>query len=230
MTSRKAFLNAGALAALLPAMGASPSPAPAVSPHPAPTPTIPPFRFDLAAFDAGAAAKTAAHRHMFAAHKIAGGQVLDTIKTVIDAYVSVGTAASSVATAAVLYHGASIALAFDDSVWHELLVPAIAHAPAGFKDDVAPYKSAKGNPFRQTHDADAGSVETLAAGGTRLYVCNHAAAGFAQFVARANGITAPEAYARFVKGLLPGASLVPAGVWAVCALQERGYTYEQVNL
>jgi intracellular sulfur oxidation DsrE/DsrF family protein len=37
-------------------------------------------------------------------------------------------------------------------------------------------------------------------------------------------------YDRLTKALVPSASVVPAGVWAVHAIQERRFTYLQTTL
>jgi intracellular sulfur oxidation DsrE/DsrF family protein len=167
---------------------------------------------------------------MFAATKLAEGTVLDAIQNTLDAYASTGVAASTVATAAVLYHEASIGMAFDDAAWLDLFIPAFAQAPSMMKADIEAYKSAKGNPLRQPRTPNGASVEGLVAKGTRFYVCNNATKGFAGMIAGVVKSTPPEVYGRLVKGLLPGATLVPAGVWAVHALQERRFTYLQTTL
>jgi hypothetical protein len=43
-------------------------------------------------------------------------------------------------------------------------------------------------------------------------------------------MTPAAAYAKLASNLVPHAMLVPAGVWAVHALQEARFTYEQVTL
>lgn len=218
MTSRKVFLGASALAALVPvAAEAAGSPAP--SPSPSPEPTLPPLAFDLPAFDA-ACARPAQHRHMFASTKLSGGVVLDAVKNTIDAYASIGVSASTVATSVVLYHGLSIGIALDDGVWKDLIVPAIPKMPDGMRPDTDAYKGATGNPF---HDA-------VASGGTLFYVCNNAVKGFAHLFASLTKRSTLDVYQQISKGLLSGATLVPAGVWAVHALQERRFTYLQTTL
>ncbi|MBV8491152.1 MAG: hypothetical protein JO199_11540 [Candidatus Eremiobacteraeota bacterium] len=225
MSSRKEFLGAGAVAALVPALGAAPASSPSASPSPAPEPTFPPLNFDLAAFDA-ACARPAAHRHMFASTLLSDGRPLDAIKTVFDVYTSLGVAASAVATSAVLYHGASICLALNDDVWRTILLPAIPKMQDGpMRKDLEDYKSGSGNPFRQSKKPGGVSYELVAAQGTLFYVCNEAAKGFASFLSKLNDAAPLETYAAIVKGLLPSASLVPAGVWAIHAIQERGFTY-----
>ncbi|HTX59684.1 MAG TPA: hypothetical protein VMH02_08370 [Verrucomicrobiae bacterium] len=240
MPSRLDFLAAGAIAALAPATAAaSPSPAQSASPKasPSPEPSFPPLHFDMAAFDA--ALETAApHRHMFASLRLDGGQVLDTMRGVLSAYAQIGVAAKDVHPVAVLYHGEAITLGFDDTVWNDYLIPTHAKDPKTFdafdKDFASVYTpgKTKGNPeLHKTNDKDDSSIEGLVAdAGARFFVCNEATKGFASYIARHLKKSPLDVYAAMASNLVPNAMLVPAGVWAVHAVQERRYTYQQVNL
>jgi intracellular sulfur oxidation DsrE/DsrF family protein len=218
MQTRKDFLAAGAVAALLPVAANAAAPAPSASPA-AHEKTD--FVFDLAAFDA-ATSRPAQHRNAFASTKIDDGTVLRAVENTLDAYESVKVPLSSVLPAVVLYHGSSIAMAFDDAIWKEYLIPSIPKAPEDLRADIAGYAKATGNPFPQ--------VGKLVSKGTLFFVCNNATLGFATFIGRLRGEETDAVYARLAGGLLPGASLVPAGVWAVHALQERRFTYLQTTL
>jgi hypothetical protein len=238
MSTRKSFLASGAaLAALAPAVAAaSPSPAPSPQAKASPEPSIPPLAFGLAAFDA-ALATTATHRHLFASTKIDGGEVFGAMRGTLKAYADIGVAVSDVRPVAVLYHGASIALAFDDSMWNEYFLPANAkddpaHAEIhkDFASVIDPKK--KGNPclHREGGDYDS-SIESLVAdAGARFFICNNAARGFAGLLAHRTGKSAADVYKELAAHLVPNAMLVPAGVWAVHAVQERHYTLLQTSL
>jgi intracellular sulfur oxidation DsrE/DsrF family protein len=224
------FLAGSTLAALSPALAtATPSPAPS------PTPSMPPLNFDLAAFDAALQTK-AAHRHMFASVKLSSGQVLDTMRGVIDAYKEVGVSSGDVQTAAVLYHGAAVTLAFDDSMWNRYFIPMHAKAPKDHVELITDFNTVyeaqkKGNPLlHKSGDPDDSSVETLVTYGARFFVCNRATQGFAQYIAHQMNQKPVAVYNDLAAHLVSNATLVPAGVWAVHAIQERHYTYEQVNL
>ena len=227
MTSRKDFLAAGALAALVPA-AAQASTDPTTTPSPVPTPSIPPLTFDLAAFDA-ACARRAEHRHMFASKAIDGGSAFDAVKSTLDAYAAIGVEATAVATSVVLYHF-SFALGFDDDAWLQIFFPAIARLPEDLRTIFDPYKNAKSNPFFKSKSAFGSSYDQLAKGGTLFYVCNNATRGFSFALAKALGRSPADVYRHLAGGLLPGASLVPAGVWAIHALQERRFTYLQATM
>jgi intracellular sulfur oxidation DsrE/DsrF family protein len=219
MQTRADFLAAGSSAAI----------AAVASPKPSPSATIGPLQFDLAAFDA-ATAKNVPHKHLFADTKLARGGVLDAVQNTLDAYASLGVAPSQVATVVVLYHGPSLALALDDAVWRDLLVAAIAKAPPSARADLEPYRKAIGNPFLRSDTPDARTVPRLVKQGTLFFVCNNAVKGFSDLLGTATGKGAKAVYERLAGGLLAGATLVPAGVWAIHALQERHYTYLQTSL
>lgn len=230
MHTRADFLAAGALAALIPSLGtAAQAQDAALAATPPPADAIPPLSFDLAAFDA-ATGKPASHRPMFASTKLAGGTVLDAVKSTLDAFALLKEPLASVSSAVVLYHGASIMLAFDDGVWQELLLPAFPKLPPHIRDDVADYKDAHGNPFHKPAKPDQVSVDGLAKSGTLFFVCNNATEGFAHLLAGITKSSQLKVYRQLVAGLVQNASLVPAGVWAVHALQERRYTYLQTTL
>ena len=235
MQTRLDFLGAATLAALAPVAAdaaASPSPAPAASP--AAQPTIGPLPFDLAAFDA-ALETSAPHKHLFAATKLESGLVLGQMRGTLKAYAEIGTPLTDVRPAAVFYHGGSIMLAFDDAAWNAYFIPMQPKTAAGAneysKDFATVWDGQKrGNPcLHKTGSADDTSIEGLTQDGARFFVCNNAAKGFAGFIARALKKSPLEVYRGMVAHLLPNAMLVPAGVWAVHAVQERHYTLLQTT-
>jgi intracellular sulfur oxidation DsrE/DsrF family protein len=95
---------------------------------------------------------------------------------------------------------------------------------------MAGYKGTRTNPFLKSTKPEEASVESLVKGGTIFFACNNATQGFAHLLASIAKSPPRAMYDRLVAGLVPGASLVPAGVWAVHALQDRHYTYLQTTL
>jgi intracellular sulfur oxidation DsrE/DsrF family protein len=229
MQTRADFLATGALAAL----AATPSPKPEAKP------AYPPLGFDTKAFDdalKSASNGPAAHRHMFAAQRIDSGQVFGTMQGVLDAYASTGVDVATVASVAILYHGMSVVLALDDAMWNRYVLPnrdkAFKEAKEQAKDLDSVYDaSTKGNPcLHRTNKEDDASIERLTSEGSRFFVCNHALQGVASFLARGLKADKLTVYRDLAAHLVPRSMLVPAGIWAVHAIQERGYTYQQVNL
>jgi hypothetical protein len=215
MTTRKDFLAAGAaLSALAPQLAAAPLPAASATPAP-----MPHLSFDLAAFDAALNAP-AKHRHLFSG-KTADGDAFDTVRTVLDAYKSIAMPMNTVHPAAVLYHFAAIS-GLDDTVWNTLIIPNLAKLPKGLRDEVGALKAGTGNPSTATI---AGLVTDA---NMATFVCNNAMTGLASVLAKASGADPVTTYATMSKHLVSNAMLVPAGVWAVHAVQEHGYSLLQV--
>jgi hypothetical protein len=131
--SRSNFLAGSIVAAIAPVVASA---EPGIDRSPAtPAPAaFPPLRFETAAFEA-ALATTAAHRHLFTAVKLENAVVLTAIRSTLDAYAEIGVPLRDVQPVAALYHGISIALAFDDAAWNEFFIPAGKNAIAAKKRD-----------------------------------------------------------------------------------------------
>jgi hypothetical protein len=240
MSTRKNFLaSSAALAAFVPSAVGAATPSPSPSPPPAaPEPTMAPLNFEIAAFDL-ALGTSALHKHLFTAVKIDGGEVFGAMRGTLDAYAGMGVSLKEVKPAAVLYHGVAIALGFDDLVWNQFFLPMLAlygtderstEIKKDFDSIVDPKK--KGNPclHKQGGDYDT-SIESLVAdAGARIFLCNHATNGVASIVAHKLGKNAADVYKTMSAHLVPNAMLVPAGVWAVHAIQERHYTFLPTSL
>jgi hypothetical protein len=241
MSTRKSFLaSTAALTALAP-MTAAASPSPAPSPAASAPPAgddIPELKFSLAAFEA-ALATSSIHRHLFTSVKIDGGEVFGAMRGTLDAYAGMGVPMSAVRPVAVLYHGPSIALAFDDVVWNEYFLPFAAtkgstpmatERLADFATVIDPKK--KGNPCLHKTGGDYDtSIESLVAdANAHFFLCNNATRGFAGIIAKKLEKHPADVYALMSVHLVPNAMLVPAGVWGVHAVQERRYTLLQTSL
>jgi hypothetical protein len=233
MTTRSEFL-AGAVVSV--AAPTTATPAPTSSPTAQPEPSFPPLHFDVAAFDA-ALATSAAHRHLFATTKLDGGLALAQIRGVADAYASLGVSSQDVHPVAVFYHGESITLGFDDVIWDDYFIPMRPkdkqHLNEYAKDFETVYDpKVRGNPcLHKTGKKEDSSIEYLVANlQARFFVCNNAAKGFSQYIAEHLKLDPLVVYARMAAHLVPNGMLVPAGIWAVHAIQERHYTYLQATL
>lgn len=227
MTTRKDFLIASAAAAAL-----APAAASAAAATPAMSGEIPAFVFDKAAFDA-IATRDVKHRFSFASEKLQDGQICSTMTNVLDACDgALGEKPVSATSAAVLYHGTSLALGFNDVVWNEMFAKALPKLAPGIRADLGDLKAGDGNQWLhkpKSGDYDA-SIDTLGKRGAVFFLCNNATTGFAHSLATALNITPAAAYAKLTSNLVPHAMLVPAGVWAIHALQEAHFTYQQVTL
>lgn len=130
------------------------------------------------------------------------GNALGAAVHTVDAYREIGVAVAEVRTAMVFYHDVAVLSAFDDVVWTKYVVPAkvLAKRPVLARNVPTP-----------------------------TFACNLATHGFASRLAEALHLRADAVYLDMVAHLLPAAMLVPAGVWAIGAIVERGYTMLQYS-
>src|SRR5579872_6500009 len=184
MTTRKDFLAASSVLALAPALADAATPSPSPSPKAAAKRPPLTFTFDRSRFDE-ILAKPAKHKQCFGAIRMVA-DVLGSMNNSINAYenyLKEGTGAMQ--AVAVLYHGFSIALAFNDTLWNEYLIPLLntkqfqKFASAEERDAVAKIALGKGNPFLHSasSDPDDVSVERLVSKGSSFFVCHNAIAG-----------------------------------------------------
>lgn len=239
MNTRKDFLLASSLLTLAPALADAATPTPSPSPSPKAGAKRPPltFTFDRARFDE-ILAKPVKHKQCFGAIKLVP-DVLDGMNNSINAYEEyLKEGVGAMQAAAVLYHGFSIALAFNDALWNEYLIPLLGskqfqkYASAEERDAVAKVAPGKGNPFLHSasSDPDDVSVERLVSRGSSFFVCHNAIAGASGFIADSSKQPVEKVHAAIMNGIVPGALAVPAGVMAVNACQEAKFTYIQSSL
>ncbi|HTX57623.1 MAG TPA: hypothetical protein VMD47_11050 [Candidatus Acidoferrales bacterium] len=224
MTTRKDFLVAGTIAAAL-AGGATAGATAA--------PANPKLDFDLDAFNA-LLETSQSHKNLFAACVINGGEVFGAIRNTLNAYRDTGIDWNDVFPVAVLYHGVSIALAFDDAAWNDYFIPFARHSPKSYapRVQIESVRTTGGNPcLREQGGRNDTSIRSLIAdAGTRFFVCNNAAHGFANAIAVKLKKSPDTVYADLARHLVPNAMLVPAGVWAVHAIQEQRFTLLHTSL
>ncbi|NNN00183.1 MAG: hypothetical protein HKL91_10335 [Candidatus Eremiobacteraeota bacterium] len=233
MSTRKGFIAVGTALAALASFFEAPVGAAADPLLPSPG-GISPMQFDLAAFEA-MLGTPATHRHLFASKLVEDGDVFDAVGNTMSAYRLLGTPFATIFPVAVLYHVA-IALAFNDAIWNEIFIPSAAQLPAWIRASLPTVlKPGSGNPGLHAavgaRPDDLTSIDALLAQ-TRLqlYVCNNALYGFAANLASLIDESPGATYTRLTQGLVPRATVVPAGVWAVHAVQERGFTLLQTSL
>lgn len=226
--SRRAFvLSAATAAAAVPAVGAA---APAGTPPAAPATNVGdtvPFAFDRTAF-AAVLNQPFPHRQVLAARSFAEARDgLNLLRNSIEAYVDpmyFAAGPNGLHAAAVLYHGDSLLLALDETMYAKYPLAATILAFAG---------SAKPGIEQgaQTNPGASFYRRLVAEHRVSFFVCNNALSGIAAYIA---GILArPGAPTRdsvvaihddMAAHFLPGTWLVPAGVAALNAAQEARFT------
>jgi hypothetical protein len=223
MQTRGDFLTiAGALAAVPPMSGATPQPTASLAEAPSMEEVLP-RGFDTANFDA-ALATPAKHKYLFAC--ISEVTVaLAAIRSTLNAHHVLDVPPSEVAPAVVFYHGVSVLYGFDDAMWSRYVIPT----------DSAPTSIAKGkitgNPIlkKKGGDWDTSVPALVADANARFFVCNLATHGWATRIAKSLHLSAKDVYDNLASHMIPNAMLVPAGVWAIHAIQERQYTLLQFS-
>lgn len=227
MTTRKDFLAAGAIAATMPAVAL----ADASVQHTTPAK----LDFDVETFTQ-LLDGSQSHKLLFASCEINGGEVLGAMRNTLNAYRDIGVTWSDVFPVAVLYHGLSICLAFDDTIWNEYVIPLqgkrAKDSPQAKQIASVRKNGGMGNPcLREQGGENDTSIRALVADtGARFFVCNNAAHGAANLIGTAFGKSPEAVYNDLAHHLVPNALLVPAGVWAVHAIQEQRFTLLQTSL
>lgn len=154
------------------------------------------------------------HRQVFGAHGTDMAALFDEMNASLDAYeYALHEGPGTLQVLAVLY-GAATPAAISGAVWRTYRLGPRLHADAAQ------------NPFAKR-------ITQLQKRGARFVVCNNSLRGLA--IAVANGV--PEVQdpvdrvlQRMHGNLVHGVTIVPAGVQAINAAQEAGYTYLPVSL
>jgi len=171
---------------------------------------------------------TAPHRQVFDSPQIQDGAALSKASLFLAGYHEVyGTADADVNVVIVIRHRA-IAMALASSVW----------ARYDFIGDQTKLKdpttgrTAKRNPFLGVTDTDKyaliepdASLDALIAHGAIVLACNLALGGFAYQIADKTKQPVDSVKAELAHGLVPGATLVPSGVFGVARAEEAGCHY-----
>jgi intracellular sulfur oxidation DsrE/DsrF family protein len=167
----------------------------------------------------GAAAR---HKQAFGIRTVSDGEGLAQMRNAFNAYeIARGEGPGTLHTVGVFYGGPSIALAFDDATWTAYR---IAEA-LKLRNDAVSLDTTHGNPFARGTDT---SIATLVGRGAAFFACNNAVEGFAKSLTAGLGLVhdpIERVAARLRAALLPGVTLVPAGVAAINDVQEQHYTY-----
>jgi len=169
-------------------------------------------------------AAPAVHKQVFGIRHVADGEGLGQMRNSLNAYEIARSEGPGTLHALGVLYGSSVALAFADEAWRKYR---IAEA-LKFRGDELSASVSAGNPFANGGDA---SIATLSRRGAAFFVCNNALGGFAKSLVAGLGLVhgPVESVADALRAaLLPGATLVPAGVAALNDAQERHYTYVAV--
>lgn len=164
------------------------------------------------------------HRQVFDAVTPNGGYAFVFANVFLDANNRAsGVRDDDLGVVIVLRHEA-VVLALGDALWAKYHL-----GEAASITDPATREPAVRNLFYHPHEGDlrmrGASIDALQARGVIVGVCGTALRGVSRERAEMAGMTRDAAADEWVAGVLPGITVLPAGVWGVNRAQERGCTY-----
>jgi intracellular sulfur oxidation DsrE/DsrF family protein len=179
-------------------------------------------------------ARSARHRQVIAAPKLNGGAALRYAGNTLNAFqFALGQGAGSCHVVAVFY-GTSLGYVLDDQIWarykfFDLLdaagdpLPAMVHTPANPFYRARSTMSATASPSDERGFYHDFTVEALTKRGVSWFACDNALHSLSGQIAQTQGADASHVYGDFVAHLVPGTTIVPAGVAAIVVAQELRY-------
>lgn len=218
MTTRRDFLTVGTGSIALAALGTTTA-ASTSTPTPIATPASTAFVFDQAAYNA-VVTKAAKHKLGFGAMNSADGYITSVMQKVLDVWTDdLHTSPQDLHAIGIFYHWGAF-LSLNDDIWNLLLEHRVKFPL--FANTIAAGKPNGGNPYTAT-------LSLLAQKGANFLICNNALTGIAEDIARILKLDKVETIHRVRTSLIAGSLLVPAGIWAIGAIQEAGFTYQQAS-
>ena len=191
------------------------------------------------AFTSAARGGNFRHRQAFAAQHVSNGAVFAFVGNALNGFQFGWSEGPGTFHPAAVFYGYASSLALDDWAWDNYPIRELLTM---VNDPVAAPNRNTGNPFhnptstlRAEDDPEDEhgfyfdrSIVALQRRGATFYACNNAVRLVAKQLLATRLVPSGELnalHAKFRAHLVPGAILVPAGVVAVAALQEQGYTF-----
>lgn len=167
---------------------------------------------------------TGKHRQVYDATAVNEGFALAFAMTFLNTNIQGTELTDKDLTAVVVLRHFAVPIALKDEIWAKYKLGEMFNVKDPATKDASTrnffYKPRAGDiPFPDA------AYDRLLARGVLFPVCNVALTVISGMRAPVAGVTAEQAKAEWVAGLLPGAFPVPSGVWAVNRAQEHGCTY-----
>lgn len=164
------------------------------------------------------------HRQVFDAVTPNGGMSFIWAWVFLDAYEKTSHLSDGELNPVVVLRHEAAPLALTNPVWSKYKLG------EGLKiTDPATKEPSLRNPYFHPNPGElmvpGASIDALLARGVRFGVCNVALTVLSGMHAEAAGVSKEQAYKEWVDGVIPGITVVPAGVWAVNHAQEHGCSY-----
>ena len=185
-------------------------------------PVSPGSSWDTSWIDALAAAK---YRVVFNANEVADGAAMFFARQFLDDYHEVHGTADSSTRAAIVFRAAGVPMAFNDGVWERYAVGEDVKLA-----DPDTRRSAKRNIFWRAKQGSSLedlslALQTLQQRGVISLVCNIALGRWSDRTASRLHLEAAAVRADVAGNLVPGAIIVPSGVFALIRAQNAGCAY-----
>ncbi len=169
--------------------------------------------------------KNASYRAVFDANEVADGLALDLALMFMDQFRGVYGTRDEETRAVIVTRQLGAPLAFGDSLWARYEIGVDTHV-----NDPTTHAPARRNPFwsvpagsPRAHDGS--TLEALLGRGVTLLICNIAAMNWATRLAQKLGRDVEETRNHVRNGLVPGAILVPSGIFALIRAQNAGCAF-----
>ncbi|HVZ48500.1 MAG TPA: hypothetical protein VG916_06935 [Gemmatimonadaceae bacterium] len=165
---------------------------------------------------------TAKYRAVFNGSDINDGAILDLVATFFDGYRDAHGSPDADLRPVVVFRRLGTVMAFNDAMWDKYGVG----ADRGVKDHGAP---ARRNVFWKADPGRSATIEALQRRGLIVLVCNIATTNVAHGIAQKTGQDPDTVYNEVKANLVPGAILVPSGIYGLIRAQNAGCAYMHVS-
>ena len=167
--------------------------------------------------------KSANYRVVFNVSDISDGIVGDYVSSFLDGYHDVHGTSDADMRAVAVFRRNGTGMGFNDAMWDKYGIGEYSKVK-----DSATKAFARRNVFwHHAGNSQDTALESLTARGLISLVCNQATHGFAYGLGQQNNLAADTVYADLSKNLIPGAVLVPTGIWALIRAQNAGCAFMQ---
>jgi intracellular sulfur oxidation DsrE/DsrF family protein len=170
--------------------------------------------------------KSPQFRVVFNASDIADGVVTDYVSSFLDGFHDVHGTSDSDTRPVIVFRRNGTGMAFNDAMWDKYNIGEYANVK-----DSATNAAARRNIFWRAAGPKPSytspKLEDLTARGLISLVCNVAANGYGRGLAEQNKLDAAAVQADLKANLIPGALLVPSGIYALIRAQNAGCAFMQ---
>jgi intracellular sulfur oxidation DsrE/DsrF family protein len=169
----------------------------------------------------------AKYRVVFNASDIADGAAMDYASAFFGDYHEAHGTSDADTRPVIVFRRLGTVMALNDAMWNKYELGADRHV-----NDSATHQPARRNPFWRpasgaSPESGSSKIESLQKRGLICLVCNIAANNVGYSIAERTKQNVPDVQAEVRANLIPGAILVPSGIYALIRAQNAGCAYMQ---